>query len=159
MSRVPRPLIMQDPLQMTRFLTLLCWLLVTATSVSAQGFESRPGADTLFAKAETFYHENKLLESRASYEDFLRAFSADSRAPKAVMRLGQIDYKNKSYRSALRHYQYFLDTFPHSTLMYSVKLDMGRCYFEMDRYPEAEKLLRETVQLNPDPIQKWESFV
>ncbi|MEE8269457.1 MAG: penicillin-binding protein activator [Nitrospinaceae bacterium] len=141
------------------YLTIFCWLFVTVTSVSAQDFESRQGADTLFAKAETLYHENKLLESRASYEDFLRAFSTDSRAPKAVMRLGEIDYKNKSYLSALRHYQYFLGTFPHSTLVYSVKLDMGRCYFEIERYEEAEKLLRETVQLNPDPTQKWKAFV
>ncbi len=140
-------------------MTIFCWLFVTVTSVSAQDFESRQGADTLFAKAETLYHENKLLESRASYEDFLRAFSTDSRAPKAVMRLGEIDYKNKSYLSALRHYQYFLGTFPHSTLVYSVKLDMGRCYFEIERYEEAEKLLRETVQLNPDPTQKWKAFV
>ena len=140
-------------------MTIFCWLFITVTSVSAQDFESRQGADTLFAKAETLYHENKLLESRASYEDFLRAFSTDSRAPKAVMRLGEIDYKNKSYLSALRHYQYFLGTFPHSTLVYSVKLDMGRCYFEIERYEEAEKLLRETVQLNPDPTQKWKAFV
>ncbi|MDH3257355.1 MAG: penicillin-binding protein activator [Nitrospinota bacterium] len=138
---------------------MLGMLLVTVTSVSAQDFESSQGADTLFAQAETLYHENKLLESRASYEDFLNAFSTDSRAPKAAMRLGQIDYKNKSYLSALRHYQYFLDTFPDSTLIYSVKLDMGRCYFELERYEEAEKLLRETVQVNPDPIQKWKGFV
>ena len=160
MSRFPRPLTMRYSLQVIRFyLTILCLLLVLVTSVPAQDFESRQGADTLFAKAETLYHENKLLESRASYEDFLGAFSTDSRAPKAVMRLGQIDYKNKSYLSALRSYQYFLDTFPHSTLIYSVKLDMGRCYFEIEKYEEAEKLLRETVQHNPDPIQKWKGFV
>ena len=160
MSRFPRPLTMRYSFQMIRFhLTLLCLLLVTATSVTAQDLESRQGADTLFAKAETLYHENKLLESRASYEDFLGAFSTDSRSPKAVMRLGQIDYKNKSYLSALRNYQYFLDTFPHSTLIYNVKLDMGRCYFEIERYEDAEKLLRETVQQNPDPIQKWTGFV
>ena len=113
----------------------------------------------MFAKAETLYHENKLLKARASYEDFLKGFSTDSRAPKAVMRLGQMDFKNKSYRSALRSFQYFLETFPDSTWVYRVKLDMGRCYFEMERYPEAEKLLREVVQLNPDPAQKWAAFV
>ena len=160
MSRFPRPLTMRYSLPIIRFyLALFCLLLVPVTSVLAQDFESRQAADTLFAKAETLYHENKLLESRASYEDFLGAFSTDSRAPKSVMRLGQIDYKNKSYLSALRNYQYFLDTFPHSTLIYSVKLDMGRSYFEIERYEEAEKLLRETVQLNPDPIQKWKGFV
>ncbi len=151
---------MPDPLQMIRlYFAILCWLFVAVATVSAQDFESIQGADTLFAKAETLYHEDKLLDSRGSYEDFLRAFSTDSRAPKAAMRLGQIDYKNKSYLSALRHYQYFLETFPHSTLAYSVKLDMGRCYFELERYPEAEKVLRETVQLNPDPVQKWQAFV
>ena len=161
MSRFPRPSTMRYPLHpMMRFyLAVLFLFLVSVNPVSAQNFESSQGADTLFAKAETLYHENKLLESRGSYEDFLRAFSADSRAPKAAMRLGQIDFKNKSYLSALRHYQYFLETFPHSTFIYSIKLDMGRCYFELERYPEAEKILRETVQLNPDPIQKWKAFV
>ncbi len=159
MSRFPRPPTMRNSLQMIRILILLGLLLVTATHVSAQDFASSQGADTLFAQAETLFHEDKLLESRASYEDFLRAFSADPRAPKVVMRLGQIDSKNKSYLSALRHYQYFLDTFPDSTLIYSVKLDMGRSYFELERYPEAEELLRETVKVNPDPIQKWKAFV
>ena len=160
MSRLPRPLIMRYPLQIMRFyLAILCLLLLSTTLASAQGFESNQGADTLFAKAESLYHENKLLDSRSSYEDFLRAFSTDSRAPKAAMRLGQIDYKNKSYLSALRGYQYFLETFPHSTLIYSAKLDMGRCYFEVGRFDEAEKALRETVQLNPDPIQKWKAFI
>jgi branched-chain amino acid transport system substrate-binding protein len=158
MSR--RPLTMRYSLQVMRsYLITFCLLLVTVTSAHAQNFESRQAADTLFAKAETLYHENKLLDSRASYEDFLGAFSADSRAPKAVMRLGQIDYKNKSYLSALRNYQYFLETFPDSTLIYSVKLDMGLCYFEIEKYEDAEKLLRETVQYNPDPIQKWKGFV
>ena len=160
MSRFPRPLTMRYSLRVIRLcLTLFCLLLVPMVSVFAQDFESNQGADTLFAKAETLYHENKLLDSRASYEDFLGAFSTDTRAPKAAMRLGQIDFKNKSYLSAIRHYQYFLDTFPQSTLIYSVKLDMGRCYFEVERYEEAEKLLRETVQVNPDPIQKWKGFV
>jgi branched-chain amino acid transport system substrate-binding protein len=161
MSRFPRPSPMRYPLHpMMRFsLAILSVFLFSVNPVSAQDFGSSQGADTLFAKAETLYHENKLLDSRGSYEDFLRAFSTDSRAPKAAMRLGQIDFKNKSYLSALRHYQYFLETFPHSTLIYSIKLDMGRCYFELERYPEAEKILRETVQLNPDPIQKWRAFV
>ena len=160
MSRLPRPLTMRYPLHTLRFyLTIFCVLVVTEASVLAQGFESNQAADTLFAKSESLYQENNLLDSRASYEDFLSAFSTDPRAPKVAMRLGQIDYKNKSYLSALRHYQYFLDTFPHSTLVYSVKLDMGRCYYELERYPESEKMLRETVQLNPDPIQKWEAFI
>ena len=128
MSRFPRPLTMRYSLQIV-LLTILCLLLVTVTSVSAQDFESRQGADTLFAKAETLYHENKLLESRASYEDFLSGFSTDSRAPKAAMRLGQIDYKNKSYLSALRHYQYFLDTFPHSTLILQCQAGYGPVLF------------------------------
>lgn len=160
MSRFPRPSTMRYSLRMIRYhLTAFCLLLVTAIPVPAQNLESRQAADTLFAKAETLYYEEKLLESRASYEDFLTGFSTDPRAAKGVMRLGQIDYKNKAYLSALRNYQYFLDTFPDSTLIYSVKLDMGLCYFEIERYSEAEKLLRETVKLNPDPIQKWKAFI
>ena len=159
MIRHPRP--MNPPYLFHRyfFLILISLQFFGSTFVLAQDFESRRGADTLFAKAETLYHENKLLQARASYEDFLKGFSTDSRAPKAVMRLGQVDFKNKSYRSALRSFQYFLDTFPDSTWIYRVQLDMGRCYFEMERYPEAEKLLRKMVQLNPDPAQKWAAFV
>ena len=160
MSRFPRPLTMRHPFQYMRFyLAVFSLLLLSVTVASAQGFESSQGADTLFSKAETLYHENKLLGSRSSYEDFLRAFSTDSRAPKAAMRLGQIDFKSKSYLSALRSYEYFLQTFPHSPLAYSAKLDMGRCLFEIERFDEAEKILRETVQLNPDPIQKWKAFI
>jgi ABC-type branched-subunit amino acid transport system substrate-binding protein/outer membrane protein assembly factor BamD (BamD/ComL family) len=134
-------------------------VFVLANLSWAQDSQSPQGPDLLFAKAETFFHENKSLEARASYEDFLRAFSSDSRAPKAVWRLGQLDISARSYRSALRHLQYFLDNFPESTLIYSVKLEMGRCFYELEQYPEAEKLLRETVQVNPDPVQKWQAYV
>ena len=133
-------------------------LCLIPTTVFSQEFESRRGADHLFAKAETLYHENKFLPARASYEEFLSAFSTDNRVPKALMRLGQLDFKKKSYVSALRHYQKFIEAFPDSVLAYRVKLDMGRCYYEMERYEEAEKLLRETVNLNPDASHKWTAF-
>ncbi len=160
MSRSPRPRTMRTPFHWIYFFSaILSMWLVAETSALSQDFESRHGADTLFAKAETLFHENQLMPARAAYEDFLRAFSLDPRAAKAVMRLGQVNFKNKSYLSALRHYQYFLENFSDSTLVYRVQLDMGRCYFELKRYPEAEKLFRQAVQVNPDPMQKWQAFV
>lgn len=160
MSRSPRPWTLRTLIHWICFFSaILSGWLVAGTSVLSQDFESRRGADTLFAKAETLFHENQLMPARAAYEDFLRAFSLDLRAAKAVMRLGQMDIKNKSYLSALRHYQYFLEKFSDSTLVYRVQLDMGRCYFELKRYPEAEKLFRQAVQVNPDPMQKWQAFV
>ncbi len=160
MSRSPRPWTLRPPIHWICFFSAILSLwLVAGTSALSQDFESRRGADTLFAKAETLFHENQLMPARAAYEDFLRAFSLDPRAAKAVMRLGQVDLKNTSYLSALRHYQYFLEKFSDSTLVYRVQLDMGRCYFELKRYPEAEKIFRKAVQLNPDPMQKWQAFV
>jgi len=159
MSRSPRPSSMQFFIRFNRlFLIPLFLFLFTGMPVQGQDFESRRGADILFARAETLFHEGKPLKARAAYEDFLKAFSADSRAPKAVMRLGQVDFKNRSYPSALRNYDYFLEKFPDSTLVYRVQLDRGRCYFELERYAEAEKLFREAVQVNPDPAQKWQAF-
>ena len=55
MSRFLRLSPTSDILPMTRsFLFILCLLLMMATSVVAQDFDSYKGADTLFAKAETF---------------------------------------------------------------------------------------------------------
>jgi len=160
MSRSPRPWTMRTSFHSIRFcLAIFSLWLVAGTSALSQDFESRRRADTLFAKAETLFHENQLMPARAAYEDFLRAFSLDPRAAKAVMRLGQVDLKNTSYLSALRHYQYFLQEFSDSTLVYRVQLDMGRCYFELKRYPEAEKMFRKAVKVNPDPMQKWQAFV
>lgn len=159
MSRCLGPFVVRSSFSFARLCFAVVFLLfLTESVVPAQEFETRRGADTLFAKAETLFHENKLLEARGSYEDFLKAFSTDARAPKAVVRLGQLDFKKKSYVSALRHYQYFLKTFPDSVLTYRVKLDMGRCFYELERYDEADKLLRETVRSNPDAAQKWVAF-
>ena len=159
MSRSPRPRTMRTSFHISFFSAIFSLWLVAGTSAWSQDFESRRGADTLFSKAETLFHENQLMPARAAYEDFLRAFSLDSRAAKAAMRLGQVDFKNRSYLSALRHYEYFLEKFSDSTLVYRVQLDMGRCYFELKRYPEAEKLFRQAVRAHPDPMQKWQAFV
>ncbi len=134
-------------------------ILFFSSSLFSQTPENPLTADTLFARAETFFHEKKTIEARMAYEEFLKAFPQDTRVPKSVFRLGYIDFENKSYVSALRYYNYFLENFPRSTLGYLVRLEMGRCYFALERYQEAEKLFRQAVKENPDVSQKWRAFV
>ncbi len=111
----------------------------------------------LFQRAETYFHEGKFIESRQIYEEFIQKYPQSSRSSKSIFRLGQIDFKNQSYSTALRSFKLFSENYPSSSWIYHAKLKIAQCYFWLERYQEAESLLMEALKANPDIGQKWQA--
>jgi len=142
-------------------LAFLPCLFLVLTEMNCFGLDALPvsDADSQFLEAEFFFHEGKLVEARLVYEELWNRFSESPQAPKTLFRLGQIDYQNKYFASALRFFKYFVDAFPESTLIYQVRLNIAKCLFSLGSYDKAEPLFRESVKVNPDVGEKWQAFI
>ena len=142
-------------------LIFLSFLFLAFSEINCFALDARPvrDADSKFLEAEFFFHEGKLDSARLVYEELWRQFPESPQAPKTVFRLGQIDYQNKYYSSALRFFEYFMDSFPESTLIYQVRLNIAKCLFHLGSYDQAEPLFQESVKVNPDVGQKWQAFI
>ena len=142
-------------------LIFLTFLFLAFSEINCFALDARPvsEADSKFLEAEFFFHEGKLVSARLVYEELWSRFPDSPQAPKTVFRLGQIDYQNKYYSSALRFFKYFLDSFPESTLVFQVRLNIAKCLFHLGSYEKAEPLFQESVKANPDVGQKWQAFV
>jgi len=142
-------------------LVFLPFLFLVLTEINCFGVDALPvsDADSKFLEAESFFHEGKLVEARLVYEALWSRFPESPQAPKTLFRLGQIDYRNKYFSSALRFFKYFVNSFPASTLIYQVRLNIAKCLFGLGSYDKAEPLFRESVKENPDVGQKWQAFI
>lgn len=142
-------------------LIFLAFLVLAFSETNGFALDARPvsDADSKFLEAEFFFHEGKLVSARLVYEELWSRFPESPQAPKTVFRLGQIDYQNKYYSSALRFFKYFMDSFPESTLIFQVRLNIAKCLFHLGSYDKAEPLFQESVKANPDVGQKWQAFV
>ncbi len=138
-------------------ITIILLLNLLPSNGFSQGFFETSDEIVLFQRAETFFHEEKFLESRQIYEKFIQKYPQSLRYPKSIFRLGQIDFKNKSYLTALRSFELFSENYSSSSWIYHAKLKIAQCYFWLERYQEAKPLLREALKANPDIGQKWQA--
>ncbi|OGW27039.1 MAG: hypothetical protein A3K09_02445, partial [Nitrospinae bacterium RIFCSPLOWO2_12_FULL_47_7] len=84
---------------------------------------------------------------------------ADKRIDQVFYRLGQIDYRNQSFKTALRYFHFILTKYPNTFLLAEIRFDMAECYFKLGNYHEAEELFQESSKTNTDVKKRWESIL
>jgi len=107
---------------------------------------------------EKLFHEGRYADAKAVFQEFLERHPNDPRKSKAVFRLGQIEYRNGFYVSALKYFRLFEDHYSDSTWVFHARLMMGECYFHLEKYEKAAKLFLKTAKTSPDPGQKWKAY-
>ncbi|MFQ5672592.1 MAG: ABC transporter substrate-binding protein [Nitrospinales bacterium] len=121
-------------------------------------FESKANAN-VFNQAEFLFHSGEFAEAKQLYQDYLQNRLDGGRAGKAFFRLGQIDFKNRYYSTALQYFDYVLDQFPRTHLTRQAQYLAGVCYFEMERFDEAEAIFKIQSRANPDAVKRWQSLL
>lgn len=137
---------------------LFLYLLLLPASGLAQEKPGLDPASPLFYQGETLFHKGDFLGAKAAFEDFLDLYPNEPRRSKAFFRLGQIEFKNQFYSSALQYFELFTKHFPQSTWNYHAQLKIAECLFHLERYEEAEKRFRTTIKVNPDLTHKWQAY-
>ena len=118
-----------------------------------------PPLHDTFGRAEALFQAGELDQARIHFNDFIRIHPQDPRAERALIRLGEIDFQQKSFASALRLFDFFLESHPGSRWVPQVQLFRARCFFELERWEEAEPLFKQALRNNPDNPQRWEALI
>ncbi len=109
-----------------------------------------------FGQAEYLFHSGDLLAAKPLYHDYLNLKPLGKRRYLALFRLGWIDQSSRSYSTAIRFYQIFLEQFSRSLQVNLVQFNMAICYQELKQYDQAQALFNEVLKTTPDKKHKWE---
>lgn len=145
------------------------WLAGLCLCVFALGSgPALAGAEELFAKktdinvfnqAEFLFHSGEFAEAKQLYQDYLQSVPDGGRAGKAFFRLGQIDFRNRYYSTALQYFAFVLQQAPRTHLADQAQYLTGVCYFEMERFDEAGAIFKIQARGNPDAVKRWQSLL
>jgi tol-pal system protein YbgF len=88
-------------------------------------------ADELYSTARDALQRGSLSTARAGFQEFVRSYPRDSRAPDAQLSVGETYEKGKDQESALEAYQQVLQLYPNSSraptaLLRSAKIEQDR---------------------------------
>ncbi len=106
------------------------------------------------SRAEYLYRAGRFAEAKTVYEKFIDENPKDKNIDRAVFRLGQIDFNDKFYITALKYFTYLLENFPDTPVLHQALLLMGASNFYLDKIEDAERILEAELKLNPDEKQR-----
>ena len=139
------------------FISLFFSFVLTASAEDV-GLKRSPFLNP-FLEAEYLYHSGEFDKAQLFYKNYLNGKPSDSRANKALYRLGTIHQKNNSFITALRYYKMVLRRSPSLEFAHDAKFGQAQCLFELERYDEAKVLFKEMILSHPDVKKKWQSKV
>ena len=112
-----------------------------------------------FLQAEYLFHSGDFLAAKPLYHNYLSQNPSGKRSHQALFRLGSIDQSIKSYSTAARFYQIFLQRFPRSILADSVRFGLAVCHYELADYNSAELNFKMVLRLSSDKKIKWKVMI
>ncbi|MBI4390230.1 MAG: penicillin-binding protein activator [Nitrospinae bacterium] len=139
------------------FAAVVCCALLSGGQARALDGGGDPGKIDPFGQAEFQFRAGNFAEAQGLYHDFLSRYPTDRRAEQALLRLGQIESRNGSYITALRYFNFVLNSFPNAVFLHQIKFELADCAFHLGRYGEAESVFREELKLHPDVKKRWEA--
>lgn len=144
--------------------TVLIWMVLFIVVVADQNISFAEGPEVSrgkseFYKAEGLFHAGKIKDARILFNNFLRKYPGDPLNVNALLRIGEIDLRNRSFISALRHLDLIETEFPDTPLIHYVRFRKAECYFQLERFKGAKEIFREALKSNPDMSQKWRSLL
>jgi len=107
-----------------------------------------------FSRAEYLFRSGKFAEAKIVYEKFIDENPNDKNIDRAVFRLGQIDFNNKFYVTALKYFTYLLENFPGTPVLHETLLFMGACNYYLGRLEDAQRIFETELKSNPDDKEK-----
>lgn len=127
--------------------------LFIGTSSAAENIKDAKG--DLFTQAEQRFRAGNYSEAQTLYQEFVAQFPGDKRMDQVFYRLGQVDFKAQSYKTALRYFYFVLTKFPNSFLVPQARFDVAECHFKLGNYAEAEELFLDLSKSSKDATKRW----
>ena len=123
---------------------LLFFLLISGQTLFAANTE-----EEAYTIAVGLYNDGLLDLARDQLEHFLKNFPDSKRAPYIQFLLGECDYGQKKYESAIQQYQAGLTNYPENRYRDKMLYRLGRSYLLSGHYNMAQQAFRELIESSP----------
>jgi ABC-type branched-subunit amino acid transport system substrate-binding protein/outer membrane protein assembly factor BamD (BamD/ComL family) len=137
-------------------------LVVILLLFAGVSFAVESGKDAkgdIYTQAEQRFRAGNFSEAQTLYQEFVTKFPGDKRMDQVFYRLGQIDLKTQSYKTALRYFYFVLTKYPNSFLVQQARFDMAECHFKLGNFSEAEELFQGLSKNSTDTAKRWEAVL
>lgn len=124
-------------------------ILLLALFIFAQALFAANTEEEAYTIAVGLYNDGLIDLSRDQLEHFLKNFPDSSEAPYIQFLLGECDYRQQKYESAIQHYRSGLTNFPGNIHSDKMLYRLGRSYFLSGEYKTAQKNFREFLDKYP----------
>lgn len=103
-----------------------------------------------YQAAFALLREARYEESKQAFESFLESYPQSALVPNAWYWLGEVNYVNKNFETAIGQFRKVVDEFPQSSKTPDAWLKLGYCHYELAQWDKARDALRAVAQRFPE---------
>jgi len=125
--------------------------LESATGGGGAGTQASNGNDRdAYQAAFALLREARYEEAKQAFKSFLDSYPQSSLVPNAWYWLGEVNYVNKGFETAVGQFRKVVDEFPQSSKAADAWLKLGYCHYELGQWAKAKEALRAVAQRFPE---------
>ena len=102
-----------------------------------------------YQAAFALLREARYEEAKAAFKSFLETYPQSSLVPNAWYWLGEVNYVNKNFDTAIGQFRTVVDEFPQSTKAADAWLKLGYSHYELEQWAKANEALRAVAERFP----------
>ncbi len=121
------------------------------SATSGTGTAAASGNDRdAYQAAFALLREARYEEAKQSFKAFLDNYPQSSLVPNGWYWLGEVNYVNKDFSTAVGQFRKVVDDFPQSNKAPDAWLKLGYCHYELGQWNKAREALRTVAQRHPE---------
>lgn len=102
-----------------------------------------------YQAAFALLREARYEEAKQAFRSFLETYPQSSLVSNAWYWLGEVNYVNKGFETAVGQFRKVVDEFPQSTKAADAWLKLGYCHYELGEWAKAKDALRTVAERFP----------
>ncbi|GAB2481692.1 MAG: tol-pal system protein YbgF [Comamonas sp.] len=122
----------------------------SAVNVDGQEFKADPAEKTDFDAALNVFRSGKFADAAQAFSGFVQRYPNSGYVPSARFWLGNAQYANRDYKSAIDNFKLILTTAPKHMRAPDAALSIANCQIELKDTKGARKTLEDLVKSYPD---------
>lgn len=103
-----------------------------------------------YQAAFALLREARYEEAKQAFGNFLDSYPQSALTPNAWYWLGEVNYVNKDFDTAVGQFRKVVDGFPQSNKTPDAWLKLGYCHYELGQWDKAREALRAVAQRFPE---------
>ncbi|HEX7047005.1 MAG TPA: tol-pal system protein YbgF [Gammaproteobacteria bacterium] len=103
-----------------------------------------------YGAAFALLREARYEEAKQAFKTFIDNYPESSLVPNAWYWLGEVNYVNKDFRTAVDQFRTVVEQFPQSSKAPDAWLKLGYCHYELEQWDKAREALQAVAERYPE---------